>query len=112
VGWVSPVSDRAPLRGPWLAWHFDAIEVPSQAVELAHSPNALQAYRFGRNIGLQFHPEVTPQIWEHWASREPETIWRHAGDPAELATTILAGADLLRARVYELLDWCETLWYG
>jgi GMP synthase-like glutamine amidotransferase len=112
VGWVSPISDRAQLRGPWLAWHFDSIEPPTDAVELAHSPNALQAYVFGRNVGLQFHPEVTPQIWEDWASREPDVVRRHAGDPGELAATIVAGSDRLRAQVYTLLDWCRIFWYG
>lgn len=112
VGWVSPESDRAQLRGPWLAWHFDAIEPPRDAVELARSPHALQAYAFGRNVGLQFHPEVTPEIWDLWAAREPDTVRRHAGDPGELAATVLAAAEPLRERVYTLLDWCRTFWYG
>jgi GMP synthase (glutamine-hydrolysing) len=112
VGWVSPDSDRPELRGPWLAWHFDSIKPPAGALQLAHSPHALQAYAFGRNVGLQFHPEVTPKIWDDWASRELDTVRRHAGDPAELAASILAATDPLRARVFRLLDWCRTFWYG
>jgi hypothetical protein len=55
---------------------------------------------------------VTPKIWDDWASRELDTVRRHAGDPGELAASILAATDPLRARVFRLLDWCRTFWYG
>jgi GMP synthase-like glutamine amidotransferase len=56
VGWVATESDQAELRGPWLAWHFDAITAPAAAVPLASNPAALQAFRLGRSLGVQFHP--------------------------------------------------------
>jgi GMP synthase-like glutamine amidotransferase len=105
VGWVSPDSDAPELRGPWLAWHFDAIEAPADAVELARSPNALQAYTVGCHVGLQFHPEVTPPIWNAWAGREHVTAREYTGDPAAFTAELHASAEPLRARVYALLDW-------
>lgn len=72
VGWVDPQSDVEQLRGPWLSWHYDAIDPPRGAIELARSNGALQAFALGPHLGLQFHPEVTPAIWQGWAQGQPE----------------------------------------
>jgi GMP synthase-like glutamine amidotransferase len=113
VGWVAPGSERAELRGPWLAWHFDAITLPAAAVELAHTADAVQAYVVGSGVGLQFHPEVTPAIWEAWATREVEEHRRYAGELAVLLAEIESGAVALRERVYTLLDaWWTTPAFG
>jgi GMP synthase-like glutamine amidotransferase len=111
VGWVSPGSVHAELRGPWLAWHFDAIELPPGARELARSDDALHAYALGRSLGLQFHPEVTPAIWRSWATGSPEVVERYAGDPAEFAAGVEARAEQVRGRVFTLLDWWRE-WLG
>ena len=109
VGWVEPESDHPELRGPWLAWHSDSIiAAPPAAVELARSPAALQAFRLGRSLAVQFHPEVTPAIWGDWTSSEPEFARRHAGDPERFAAGIAARAVELRARVFALLDWWHS----
>jgi GMP synthase-like glutamine amidotransferase len=107
VGWVEPESDQSELRGPWLAWHFDAITAPPGAVPLARSAHALQAFRLGRSLGIQFHPEVTPAIWGWWAESEPEVAQHHLGDPHRFATDVQAREGDLRVRVFALLDW----WY-
>jgi GMP synthase-like glutamine amidotransferase len=108
VGWVEPESEQEELRGPWLSWHSDAITtLPAAAVQLARSPHAVQAFRLGRSLAVQFHPEVTPTIWGWWAESEPEVAQRHAGDPDEFTAGIEARTDELRARVFALLDW----WY-
>ncbi len=105
VGWVDPQSDVEQLRGPWLSWHYDAIDPPPGAIELARSNGALQAFALGPHLGLQFHPEVTPAIWQGWAQGQPEAVARHAGDPAALALEVSARLGELRARVFALLDW-------
>jgi GMP synthase (glutamine-hydrolysing) len=105
VGWVEPESEQAELRGPWLAWHSDSITAPPAAVPLARSPHALQAFRLGRSLGIQFHPEVTPVIWGWWASSEPEVALRHLRDPDRFAAGVKARGDELRTRVFALLDW-------
>lgn len=105
VGWVEPESEQAELRGPGLAWHSDSITAPPAAVPLARSPHALQAFRLGRSLGIQFHPEVTPLIWGWWAGSEPEVAARHLGDPGRFAADVKERSDELRARVFALLDW-------
>jgi GMP synthase (glutamine-hydrolysing) len=108
VGWVQPRSDRPELSGPWLSWHSDAIiTMPPAAVELARSPDALQAFRLGRSLAVQFHPEVTPTIWGWWADSEPDFAQRHLGDPHQFTAGIETRAGELRERVFALLDW----WY-
>jgi GMP synthase-like glutamine amidotransferase len=106
VGWVEPESDHGELSGPWLSWHADAIvAAPRDAVELARSPDALQAFRLGRSLAVQFHPEVTPTIWGWWAQSEPELARRHLGDPDRFAEGVEARTPELHGRVFALLDW-------
>ena len=108
---MTPDSEHPELRGPWLAWHFDHITLPPGAVELARSPQALQAFRIRRSLGIQFHPEVTAAIWESWASQEPGIMRRHVDDPERFATDVAEQEPALRARLFALLDWwqCSVL---
>jgi len=68
IGWL-PVSTHDPelvSEGPWFNWHFDTFTLPPGAKLIAETAVAPQAYVVGRNLGLQFHPEVTPEIMESW----------------------------------------------
>jgi GMP synthase-like glutamine amidotransferase len=69
LGWYG-VDSQAPEEipeGPWLQWHYDRFTLPPGAQELARSPRALQAFRHGPHLGLQFHPESTVEIVKEWA---------------------------------------------
>lgn len=49
-------------------WHRDGFDLPRGAELLAtseHFPH--QAFRFGKAYGVQFHPEVTPDIMQRWS---------------------------------------------
>ncbi len=108
LGWVESQSDQHELAGPWLSWHFDTITAPpAAAAPLARSPDALQAFRLGRSLGLQFHPEVTTTIWGWWTGSDPEVAQHHVGDLEQFAASLEARAAELRGRVFALLDW----WY-
>ena len=74
IGWVT-VGSRSPLiaDGPWLAWHKDELLTPPRAEILAANESGVQAYRAGRHLGIQFHPEVTPEIVAAWKSA-PELV--------------------------------------
>jgi GMP synthase-like glutamine amidotransferase len=53
--------------GPWLAWQHDVITLPPDAVTLAHNRLGPQAFRLRRHLGVQFHPEATPEDLAGWA---------------------------------------------
>ena len=62
IGWVTVEvadSDSVIVPGPWFQWHFDTFTPPPGATILARNAAAVQAYRIGRSLGVQFHPEVT-----------------------------------------------------
>ncbi len=68
LGWGEIRTDDPGLigPGPWLNWHHDAITCPPTAVALAHTESALQAFIDGIHTGVQFHPEVTPDVVNGW----------------------------------------------
>jgi GMP synthase (glutamine-hydrolysing) len=77
IGWL-PVRTKDPElvpEGPWFQWHFDAFTTPPGATEVADSDLGSQAYVHGRSFGLQFHPEVTPEIMDDWVR-----VYRHELD--------------------------------
>src|SRR5437762_875491 len=68
------------VLGQWLEARGVPMEVidlkadgrpPPGAVESARRPTGPQAFRHGRNLGLQFHPEVTAAIVEEWIDTDP-----------------------------------------
>jgi GMP synthase (glutamine-hydrolysing) len=63
-GWrrVSTTEPQTIAPGPWFAWHDDSICIPPGAQLLAHNDGGPQAFRAGNHLGIQFHPEVTPEL--------------------------------------------------
>lgn len=59
---------------PAVNMHNDAItDLPSGATWLASSRSyPYQAFRFGSALGVQFHPEVTAEVYGSWMEREQE----------------------------------------
>ena len=71
IGWVmvdSLVSGISP--GPWFQYHNDHCLVPSDAVVLASNDAAIQAFAIGRNLGVQFHPEVDAAQLADWFAHD------------------------------------------
>jgi GMP synthase-like glutamine amidotransferase len=71
VGWttVRTSEPNVVAPGPWLNFHTDAVVPPPGALIVATSDDCVQAYRFGRHLAVQFHPEVTTatvKIWLDW----------------------------------------------
>jgi GMP synthase-like glutamine amidotransferase len=76
LGWreiETDVPDVVP-PGPWLEWHFERFSTPPGAVELARTADAVQAFRHGPHLGVQFHPESTVEIVERWARSDAERL--------------------------------------
>ncbi len=78
-GWyeVETAMPDAIAPGPWFQWHFDRFTVPDGATVLAQSAVGPQAFRIGRSLGLQFHPELTTSILEGWLADADEAELRH-----------------------------------
>jgi GMP synthase (glutamine-hydrolysing) len=68
VGWSTIQSDDPSVvaPGPWLLWHDEAVESPPGALVVARTEVAIQAYVKERHTGVQFHPEVTPDLVQTW----------------------------------------------
>jgi GMP synthase (glutamine-hydrolysing) len=64
--WVSTSIPRWISSGPWLAWQEDVIRLPAGARVLAHDEVGPQAFIASGHLGLQFHPEITPEILGDW----------------------------------------------
>jgi GMP synthase-like glutamine amidotransferase len=69
IGWhrIDSADHEQIPEGPWLQWHFDRFTLPPGAQQLATSPSGVQAFRHGRHLGVQFHPESTIDIVMRWA---------------------------------------------
>lgn len=67
AGDADPVVAALPARFTAFQWHSYACRLPAGAVELARSPVCPQAFVLGGSAwGVQFHPEVTPDVLEEW----------------------------------------------
>ena len=101
-----------------MQWHYDTFELPDEAVLLATGAECdNQAFRIGDHLyGLQFHPEVTPEIVRDWIA-----LFRDRAEPGEdydaLVRTVEAGmaehfdqaADFARGLAHRWLDRVEAL---
>jgi GMP synthase-like glutamine amidotransferase len=76
LGWTEIATDEPELvpAGPWLEWHFDRFSTPPGATEIARTDAAVQAFRHGRHLGVQFHPESTVEVVELWAASDREKV--------------------------------------
>ena len=86
VGWLPVRSHDLGLvsEGPWFQWHFDTFTLPREAKLIADSPAGPQVFVAGRSLGLQFHPEVTPEIMDAWVKAYPHELTAVGVDPDEL----------------------------
>lgn len=72
-----PVLGR--LEGDVLSWHQDTFDLPPAATLLARSDRYPQAFRLGRTLGLQFHPETPPDLVDTWVESTGPELVRAAG---------------------------------
>jgi GMP synthase-like glutamine amidotransferase len=106
VGWL-PVRTSDPgliPEGPWFQWHFDTFTLPPGGELLADSPAGPQAYTIGRSLGVQFHPEVTPEIMDLWVDAYPHELEQEGVDPGRLLEETYARADETKTAAWALFD--------
>ena len=87
VGWLEVDSDDPATvpTGPWLHFHYDQLTVPPGGEELARSAAGTAAFRLGRSLGLQFHPEGTPEIADAWTLVDEERLLPLGISPSAVA---------------------------
>lgn len=107
IGWCAVDSAVAALAGdgPWFQWHSDRFEPPSDAVRLARSDRAEQAFRIGRTVGLQFHPEVNESIVARWSGGGADELARHGIDPGRLVDDTRLHVRRSRVACAALIEW-------
>jgi GMP synthase-like glutamine amidotransferase len=106
IGW-RPVRSNDPSlvpEGPWLQWHFDTFTPPPGSRLIADTAVGPQAYTIGRSLGLQFHPEVTPEIMDAWVAVYRDELDREGVDPDRLLEETHRRADQSRAAAWALFD--------
>jgi GMP synthase-like glutamine amidotransferase len=105
LGWVSVgAQDGDVPDGPWFSWHVDQMVPPPGAEVLARNASGVQAWRLGRHVALQFHPEVSRDIAESWLSGSPEKVRALGADPAAVVEETRRRADEARERAFALFD--------
>jgi GMP synthase-like glutamine amidotransferase len=106
IGWtvVSSADPALIDPGPWFQWHFDRFTLPASVPVLARTALADQAFAYGRALGLQFHPELTPSVLECWLDTGGAASLAELGiDPAGLMAQTQTLAGVSAARAHELV---------
>ena len=68
IGWtlVDSLDHSVIPVGPWLEFHRDRCLLPATATVLARNDAGVQAFRIGRHLAFQFHPEVDGPQLKRW----------------------------------------------
>ena len=107
IGWVNVDSDDDSLvpSGLWFQWHYDQWQLPRQAQEVARNANSSQAFVLGRNLAVQFHPEMTSEILTSWIATGGATEVDQFGIELETLVCQTAKSDASnRERAHRLVD--------
>ncbi|MFL6071383.1 MAG: type 1 glutamine amidotransferase [Actinomycetes bacterium] len=106
IGWFDVHSDDPALAPPglWFEYHVDKFTPPPQAEVLASTTAGPQAYRLGRMLAVQFHPEVTPDIIRRWGGESREHAERYDLDFDAIYRQSDQLAGQSRARCHALVD--------
>lgn len=103
VGWAKIRSETEWLSpGPWLQYHQEVLILPDGAARLAHDHAGPAAFAAGPHIGVQFHPEATPEMLDAWA--RVDTDLPTGVTPEELATQSRQHAARAREAAFDLFD--------
>jgi GMP synthase-like glutamine amidotransferase len=106
IGWL-PVRSKDPdliPEGPWFQWHFDTFTLPPGARLIADTEVGPQAYVIGKSLGLQFHPEVTPEIMDSWVRAYRHELDGDGVDPDALLEETNRRAPAVRRSTMQLFD--------
>ena len=99
----------AALDGTVVAYHQDTFELPEDAELLAFTSRYPHAFRHGSALGVQSHPELTPEMWAGWMEEHGTADLERAGiDPAAFAQRLADEKERLRAQAVAFFrSWLE-----
>jgi len=106
IGWyeVESRSDAKIVPGPWFEFHFDRCILPALAELWAITPNAVQAFCVGKNVGVQFHPEVDERQLRDWFEADLVEHPREFASRDELLAQTARETPAARVRAFDLVD--------
>jgi GMP synthase-like glutamine amidotransferase len=106
IGWALVDSldhDVIPV-GPWLEFHGDRCLPPATATVLARNDAGIQAFRIGRHLAFQFHPEVDGQELKRWLDAGGDKDAERLGlDPGQFLADTIREEPAARARADRLV---------
>lgn len=105
IGWyeidIAPGVDFVP--GPWFEFHFDRCTLSDEATLLATTPRATQAFAVGRNLGVQFHPEIDDAQLRDWLVSAADSAREFGHDIDQLVAETARLSPMARPRVDALI---------
>jgi GMP synthase-like glutamine amidotransferase len=108
IGWYRYDSDVPDVvaPGPWFTWHGDRCILPAGVSELARNDLCSQAFRIGRTVGVQFHPEATKDLVADWAKKcTPEYFTAKGSSLDEVIGGFDSHGPAAAANATALFDW-------
>ena len=106
IGWTLVDSldhDVIPV-GPWLEFHGDRCLLPATATVLARNDAGIQAFRIGRHLAFQFHPEVDGPQLKRWLDAGGDKDAERLGvDPGQFLADTIREEPAARARAHRLV---------
>src|SRR5262249_26279100 len=106
IGWtmVDTADPALVPAGPWLEFHGDRSLPPPSARVLARNEIGVQAFALGRNLAVQFHPEVDGAQLRGWLEQGGRTEALNEGrDPDALLAEAYAQEPASRERADTLV---------
>ncbi len=92
--------------GPWFQFHHDSFTLPHGAVELGRNDSGIQAYRLGRGLAVQFHPEMTADLLASWCEAGGDRELIEAGlDPNDVIEETKLKSEESQPALERMLDW-------
>ena len=105
IGWfmVDSADPEVIPAGPWLEFHGDRCVLPAATV-LARNEAAVQAFRIGRHLAVQVHPEVDGPQLKRWLDSMGTREARGVGvDPDQFLADTIREEPAARARADRLV---------
>jgi GMP synthase-like glutamine amidotransferase len=106
IGVVHVRSDDPSLvpDGPWTSFHVDGLTPPPDARVVARNDCGVQAFVLPGVLGVQFHPEVRPQVLDDWGARFPDLVRDSGQEHSAMVRSAAEREDRSRLAAYALVD--------